>query len=154
MSDKHSFSAPIEAARGGGAYVTVPFDVEAAFGKKRVPVKATIDGVPYRGSLVRMGGPDHILGILKAIREQTGKQVGDTVEVVVEEDSGPREVDMPPDLQEALRLAPQAQKAFAALAFTHQREYVTWIAEAKRSETRERRIAQAIEMLKRGEKRQ
>lgn len=56
MTEKHSFRAVIEQADGGGAYVSIPFDVEKTFGKKRVPVKATIDGEPYRGSLVRRQG--------------------------------------------------------------------------------------------------
>jgi hypothetical protein len=145
--EKRTFSAPIEDAGGGGAYVTIPFDVERVFGKKRVPVNATIDGVPYRGSLVRMGGDSHRLGILKSIRESIGKQPGDMVEIVVEEDMAERVVEVPPDLREALERAPEAGRAFATLAFTHQREYVTWITEAKRAETRERRIAKAIERI-------
>ena len=70
---QHRFTAPIEPSGSGGAYVTVPFDVEAAFGAKRPRVQATFDGVPYRGTLVRMGGPDHILIVLQAIRERIGK---------------------------------------------------------------------------------
>jgi uncharacterized protein YdeI (YjbR/CyaY-like superfamily) len=100
-----------------------------------------------------MGGSCYVLGILKAIRESIGKQVGDSVEVVVEEDVAPRVVDVPPDLEEALRLAPRAERTFLSLSFSHKREYVGWINEAKRSETRERRIARAVEMLSRGEKR-
>ncbi|MBN1922479.1 MAG: DUF1905 domain-containing protein [Anaerolineae bacterium] len=84
MSETYAFTACIEPAQGGGAYVAIPFDVEQVFGKKRVPVNATIDGIPYRGSLVRMGQPCHVLGILKSIREALGKQVGDTVEVTLE----------------------------------------------------------------------
>jgi hypothetical protein len=57
VDETYTFSARVESARGGGAYVAIPFDVEQAFGKKRVPVNATIDGVPYRGSLVLMGEP-------------------------------------------------------------------------------------------------
>ncbi len=68
-----------------GAYVEVPFDVREVFGKGRVPVHATFDGVEYDGSLVRMGTPGHILGIRKDIRAQIGKQPGDTVEVTVRE---------------------------------------------------------------------
>ncbi len=83
MSQETAFRAVIEEGRGGGAFVTVPFDVEAAFGKKRVSVRATIDDRPYRGSLVRMGGPDHILGVLKEIRAKIGKRVGDEVYVVL-----------------------------------------------------------------------
>jgi len=152
MSHTHSFSAPIEASEGGGAYVTVPFDVEAAFGKKRVPVKATIDGIPYRGSLVRMGGSCHVLGILKDIRLRIGKQAGDVVEVVLDEDTAPRAVAVPPDVAAALRLSPPARDAFEALSFSHKREFVEWIVGAKRSETRERRIVKAVDMLNCGER--
>lgn len=67
------------------AYVEIPFDVKATFGKGRVPVNATFDGVPYQGSLVRMGTPCHIIGIRKDIRKQIGKQPGDTISVTIEE---------------------------------------------------------------------
>ncbi len=68
-----------------GAYVEFPWDVRQEFGKGRVKVHATFDGVPYDGSLVRMGTPCHILGMLKDIRKQLGKQPGDTVHVTIEE---------------------------------------------------------------------
>lgn len=68
-----------------GAYVEIPFDVKARFGIGRVPVNATFDGVPYQGSLVRMGTPCHIIGIRKEIRKQIGKQPGDMVHVTIEE---------------------------------------------------------------------
>ena len=68
-----------------GAYVEIPFDVQAAFGKGRVKVLATFDGVPYNGSLVRMGTPGHIIGVRKDIRAKIGKQPGDTVHVTVQE---------------------------------------------------------------------
>ena len=66
-----------------GAYVEIPFDVREVFGKGRVKVHATFDGVSYDGSLVRMGTPGHILGLRKAIRAKIGKQPGDTVHVTV-----------------------------------------------------------------------
>ena len=68
-----------------GAYVEIPFDVKAAFGKGRVKVYATFDGEPYEGSIVRMGTPCHILGIRKDLRQKIGKQPGDTVAVTVKE---------------------------------------------------------------------
>lgn len=68
-----------------GAYVEIPFDVKAVFGKGRVPVNATFDGFPYAGSLVRMGTECHIIGIRKNIRKQIGKQPGDTIRVTIEE---------------------------------------------------------------------
>lgn len=68
-----------------GAYVEIPFDVRSLFGKGRVKVHAAFDGVPYDGSLVRMGTPGHILGLRKDIRTQIGKQPGDTVHVTLRE---------------------------------------------------------------------
>lgn len=68
-----------------GAYVEIPFDVKATFGKGCVPVHATFDGYQYDGSLVRMGTPGHIIGIRKAIRLAIGKQPGDTVHVTLQE---------------------------------------------------------------------
>src|SRR5512143_2292360 len=108
MNISHKFRAVIEDPGGSGAFVTVPFDVEKAFGKKRVKIKATIDGEPYQGSLVRMGGESHMLIILKEIREKIGKTFGDEVEVILEEDIEPRLVEIPPDLKTALEKSPQA----------------------------------------------
>jgi len=68
-----------------GAYVEIPFDVWEVFGKGRVKVQATFDGIPYQGSLVRMGTPCHILGLRKEIRARLQKGPGDRVEVTVEE---------------------------------------------------------------------
>jgi len=75
MGEQYRFSAPIERS-GNGAYVTVPFDAEAVWGKKRVPVRATIDGIAYRGSLVRMGGRRHVLGVVKEIRSALARTKG------------------------------------------------------------------------------
>ncbi len=83
---RFEFDAEIKKAPGlDGAYVEIPLDVKAIFGKGRVSVHATFDGVFYRGSLVKMGTPCHIIGILKEIRRQIGKQPGDIVRVTIEE---------------------------------------------------------------------
>ena len=68
-----------------GAYVAFPYDVRAEFGKGRVKVHATFDGVPYDGSLVRMQTPGHIIGVRKDIRARIGKQPGDSVRVTIRE---------------------------------------------------------------------
>jgi hypothetical protein len=148
MSETFKFKAVIENAGGGGGYVRIPFDVEQAFGKKRVQVSATFDGEPYCGLLVRMGEPWHILIILKGIREKIGKDFGDEVEVTIEEDNQPRVIEIPPDLAAALEQDPQALAFFDSLAFTHRREYVNWINEAKQETTRQNRVTKTIEMLK------
>ncbi len=149
-SDARTFSAIIQAAGKGGAYVTVPFDVEAVFGAKRVPVRARIDGEPYRGTLVRMGSPDHILLVRKDIREKIGKQPGDTVDVVLDKDVSERTVDVPSDLAAVLSAEPDVRAFFDGLSFTNRKEYVNWITEAKRTETRQARIAKTLALLKSG----
>jgi hypothetical protein len=147
MSEKQRFQAVIEDAGDGGAYVRIPFDVEAIYGKKRVKIIASIEGEPYRGTLVRMGTPQHVLIILKEIRQKVGKSFGDAVMVELEEDTEPRVVEVPPDLQQALLDHPPAQDKFNKLSYTHQKEYVRWVTEAKREDTRQKRIVKTVEML-------
>lgn len=102
MTQKYTFTAVIQNTGGGGAYVEIPFDVEEAFGSKRPKVKALIEGIPYRGTLMGMRTQSHILGIRKETREQIGKSFGEEVEVTVQEDTEPRAVDIPADLMHAL----------------------------------------------------
>ena len=144
LSQTHKFRAIIEDAGNGGAYVSIPFDVEAAFGKKRVKVVATIEGMPYRGSLVRMGTTCHILGIRKDIRKQICSGIGDEIEVTVVEDTEERMVVVPANLAAALEESTEAKANFDKLSYSHQKEYVNWIEEAKHAETRMTRIEQTI----------
>jgi hypothetical protein len=151
-SARYEFDAEIKEAIRGGAWVEVPADAVRQLGTRaRVPVRASFDGAPYRGSVVPMGGT-HVLGVTKAIRQRIDKSVGDTVHVTLERDEAPREVELPADLTEALAADPQAKAFFGTLSFTHRREYVEWIVEAKRPETRERRVREALEMLSRRQK--
>ena len=151
MPKKRTFTAVIQNAGGGGAFVEIPFDVETAFGSKRPKIKAQIEGVPYRGTLVRMGGERHMLIILKGIRAQLGKTFGDRIRVTLEPDLEPRVVATPTDLLRELRRAKGARAAFERLSYTHRREYVRWIEEARRAETRRVRITRTIEMLKKAQ---
>jgi len=152
MAKKHTFKAVIQNAGGGGAFVEVPFDVEKAFGSKRPKVRAMIEGIPYRGLLTRMGGPNHMLIILKGIREQTGKTFGDEIQVSVELDTEERVIEIPKDLMTELKKDNEAKAFFDKLSHTHKREYITWIDEARKEETRRRRVLKTIEMLKEGRK--
>jgi len=152
MKEKQTFTAMIKSAGGGGAFVEVPFDVEKEFGSKRPKVRALIEGVPYRGILTRMGTDCHILGIRKEIRAQVGKTFGDELTVTVELDSEPRAVEVPADLLKVLKKDREVKAIFDKLSYTHQKEYVTWINEAKKEETRQNRIARTVEMLKKGRK--
>ena len=152
MPRKYTFTATIQNAGGGGAFVEVPFDVEKAFGSKRPKIKATFEGVLYRGILTRMGTEHHLLIILKGIREQIGKTFGDEVTVTVEPDTEPRVIEVPKDLMKELKKNNEAKAFFDKLSYTHQREYVNWITEAKKGETRQRRILKTVEMLKKGKR--
>lgn len=150
---KKTFKAVIQNAGGGGAFVEVPFDVEKEFGSKKPKVKALIEGIPYRGTLVRMGTDCHLLLVLKSIREQAGKTFGDEVKVTVEPDTEERIVEIPAELKKAFKVEKEAKAFFDKLSYTHQREYVMWINEAKKEETRQSRITKTIEMLKKKVKR-
>lgn len=144
-----TFRAPVRSSEGGGGghLVDVPPEVvEALGGKGRIPVIATFDGVPYRGSIVRMGG-GAVLGVRKAIMAEAGVSVGDSLTVVVRNDEAPREVEVPDDLAEALVRNDPARAAFEGLSFSHRREYVEAINEAKRPETRARRVERTIQAM-------
>ena len=109
-----------------------------------------IEGVPYRGTLVRMGSECHMLIILKGIREQIGRTFGDKVKITVEADDEPRVIEVPKDLIKEFKKDKEAKAFFDKLAYTHQKEYVKWIEDAKKVETRLARIVKTIEMLKQG----
>lgn len=152
MGKKFEFKAIIENAGNGGAYIKIPFDVNEAFGKKLVKVNASLDGEPYRGLLTRMGDPWHILIVLKGIRKKIGKTFGDEINVVVEEDLEPRNIEIPSILAAAFEHEAEALAFFESLSYTHRREYVMWIEEAKQESTRQNRVTKAIEMLKKKQK--
>jgi Bacteriocin-protection, YdeI or OmpD-Associated/Domain of unknown function (DUF1905) len=146
----YKFKAKIEASDGGGAYVLFPYDSETEFATKgKVPVKATLNGVPYSGSLMTCGGPHHMLAVVKAIREETGKRPGDLIDVVVWKDDGSRELEVPAAFAKLMKkegLLP----FFEGLSFTLRKEYCRWITEAKKEETRLKRLEKALEMLRKG----
>ncbi len=148
MKKPYTFDAEILDAGRGGGYIEFPHDTRKEFGTGgRVPVKASFDGHPYRGSLVPMGGPRHILPILKEIRVALGKGSGDRVRVVIEPDTEARTVEVPPELAAALEKHPSAKKAFDELSYTHRKEHARAVAEAKAAETKERRIQRVLEAL-------
>jgi hypothetical protein len=134
------------------AFITAPFDIKELFGTKgRIAVKGTIDGVPFRGTFQPMGGC-HIMGVPRELRAKIGKTHGDTIHVVMELDLEPRTVDVPDDFHQALRKNPDALRAFDKMSYSHRKEYVQSINDAKKPETRERRIQKAVERLYKGEK--
>ena len=130
----------------GGHLIEVPDPVVAELGGGgRIPVRVTFDGVPYRGSIVRYRGMT-MIGVTKAVIAEAGVSVGETLEVVAENDDAPREVDLPDELAKALR-AKRVTKAWGELSFTRRKELATGVASAKRPETRTKRVEQAIAEL-------
>jgi Bacteriocin-protection, YdeI or OmpD-Associated/Domain of unknown function (DUF1905) len=152
MADAHRFEAELRASgRGGGTLLDVPENISEALAQRgRVPVRVSVNGVVFRGSLMPTGGGQHVLGVTKAQLAEAGVARGDRVHVELERDSEPRVVEPPADLAAALAEIPEAEAAFAGLSYTHRREYVRWIEEAKRAETRARRLGKAIERLRAG----
>jgi hypothetical protein len=133
---------------GSMSAIPVPFDPKAVFGKVRAPVKVTINGYTYRSTIAAMGGPPFI-PLRKSHREAAGLDGAGTVTVRLDLDTEKREVTPPSDLVKALKAVAGATERWRALSFTHQREHVEAIEGAKKPETRARRIAAAVEMVRR-----
>jgi hypothetical protein len=132
---------------GAWTYLQVPFSVPEVFGRKgQIPVRATINGFTFRNSLMPRKGV-HILGIGKDILAAAAASPGDTVQVELVLDDAPRTVTVPADLEAALAPAPAQAQAFAALSYSHKKEYVDWIESAKKPETRATRIQKALAMI-------
>ncbi|MDT7809218.1 MAG: hypothetical protein QOJ70_3031 [Acidobacteriota bacterium] len=131
---------------------SVPFDVEKTFGTRgRVPVRGTLNGFPFRTSLFPMGGC-HMMVVNRHLRAGAGVKGGDTASVVIERDTEPRVITPPADFARALKANKEAQATWDKLSYTHQREHVEHVEEAKRPETRQRRIERSILLLAAGKK--
>jgi hypothetical protein len=134
---------------GGGTLIPVPNDVAVSLGLKGMPkVKATIAGIPYRGSLMPMGDGTFCLGVLKSIQAQAGVGQGDSIAIELELDTAPRTVTVPQDLQKALARDRKAAAAWDTFSYTDRKEIARSLEEAKKPETRERRLAAALERLR------
>jgi hypothetical protein len=147
-----SLSTKAELVKRGPAAAVVLTDEQVAAvgeGAKRFPVVATVEGYTWRTTVARMRG-EFLLGLSREVREGAGVEAGDTVDLELELDTKPREVDVPEALATALAGDANARAAYEKLSYTHRKEYARWIAEAKRDETRERRVAKAIEQLRAG----
>ncbi len=130
------------------AGIKPPFDVVEVFQRRgRVPVKGTINGFPFRSSLMNMGG-GHMMAVNAQMRAGAKCKAGDTVSVVLELDEEKRTVEVPTYLKKIINSDPKAKEFWGKLSFTHQKEYVREIDGAKRPETREKRIAAMMDALR------
>lgn len=117
-----------------------------AGGAKTLPVKVTVHGErTFEGRVARMAG-ENLVGLNRAVRTAMGVEAGDTIDVEIVADVAERVIDVPEDLAAAMASAGVAT-TFAALAPSHRKEYVRWVAEAKRAETRAKRVAETVQKL-------
>jgi len=138
------FTATLELNGRTATGIEVPPDVvEALGGGKRPAVTVTIGDHTYRSTIGVMGGRT-LVPVSAENRARAGIAAGDVVDVDLERDDAPRELEVPDDLASALDAAPAARAAFDALSFSGKRRYVDPVVQAKAPETRERRIAKAV----------
>jgi hypothetical protein len=134
-------------------YIVAPFSVQDIFGAKgQVKVRGTIHGESYRSSLQPMGDGTHSMIITKAILSAIGKTPGDTVHVMMEEDTEERIVTLANDFRHALERNAEAQSAVDRFAYSQRKLYMDWIKSARKPEKRENRIQKAVQKIVRGEK--
>jgi hypothetical protein len=141
----YTFEAKV-APEGENFVVEVPFDVREAFGKARPPILVTVDGYTFPSTIAVYGGKSFI-GVRKSHRAAAGIVPGQTVSIAIALDTSERKVTPPDDLARALARNAAAKKAWAALSFSHQREHVEALLEAKKPETRARRLEKTLAML-------
>jgi Bacteriocin-protection, YdeI or OmpD-Associated/Domain of unknown function (DUF1905) len=143
------FKAKLEPVPHGGQFVVVPPEkAEAAGLKYGARVRGTVNGAPFRSSLMKYSGIFH-MGVHKATLAAAGAKEGDRVEVAIELDDQPLPTDVvPDDLARAIARDAKLGAAWRDLSPAHKREHVKHVIEAKQEETRTRRVARAIEALR------
>ncbi|SHN75611.1 YdeI/OmpD-associated family protein [Cryptosporangium aurantiacum] len=150
MGQTLQLTTTLEPRGPAGAFILTDEQVAAlGEGKKVFPVQVTINEVTLSLRLARMGG-ENMIGLSKASRAQAGVEIGAQYDVRIVAETGERTVEVPEDLAAALAADPAADKAFAALAYSHRKEYVRWVTDAKREATRSDRITKTVEMVREG----
>ena len=146
------FRAAVNLPESAGAtsFLGVPPHVVEVLGAgQRPPVVVTLNGYSYRSTVAVYGG-QFVVPVRREVREAARVTTGEPLDVSIELDQAPRTVDVPAGLAAALDADPAMRSRFDALSYSHQKEYVDWIASAKREETRRRRIEKAVEMVRAG----
>ena len=142
------FTGKLEPRGRGYVCLDIPRAVSEQIGQRgRVPVMATVNGHEVRTSIFPNGDGYHFMLVNKAMRQGAKAAVGDLVTVELSVDNAPRKVIVPPDFKQALAKSKKAQARFDAYPYSHQKEYLGYIEEAKRPETRAKRIAQTVAFL-------
>jgi uncharacterized protein YdeI (YjbR/CyaY-like superfamily) len=142
--------ATLEPRGPAGAFLLTDEQVTVVGGgRKAFPVRVSINGRTLSLRLARMGG-ENMIGLSKAARAEADVELGSSYEVEIALDEGERVVEVPDDLTAALAADPKAQSAFGALSYTHRKEFVRWVEEAKKEETRAQRVGKTVEMIRAG----
>jgi Bacteriocin-protection, YdeI or OmpD-Associated/Domain of unknown function (DUF1905) len=130
----------------GDGFVELPFDVKKEFGKARPPVRISINGYSYRSTVCVYGG-NYFVPVCKANQEAAGVNEGETVSVTIAVDNEVREVEPPPELSAALAKNRKAKSRWEELSYTNKKEHAAAMLQAKKPETRARRLEKIIEQL-------
>lgn len=131
----------------GSLFFEVPFDVEAAFGKARPPIKVTINGYTYRSTPAIYAGRTYV-PVRASNRDAAGVNVGETVTVTLDLDTAVRVVKPPPALARALKRDARARAAWNALSYSHKKDLADAIASAQKPETRDARLQRTLAILR------
>jgi hypothetical protein len=147
MSEKQTFKVMLEKhEKNEACVITIPFDVKEVFGSKRVPVRGSINGASFRSTVFSMGGC-YMMPVNKQMRDAANARAGDMITVEMERDTEPRVMEPTEDLAKALDENPKAKESWEKLSYTHKKEFVLVLEEAKKPETRARRLEKIIEEL-------
>jgi hypothetical protein len=133
--------------KDASASFTLPFDTRDVWGRAKVPVKVTINGYTWRSTVGNRAGIQYIVVNAEA-RRGAGIQAGDFVTIVLEPDAEKREIEVPIPLQRAL--GTKLTQKLNGLSFTHKKEFIVWYSEAKKDDTRARRVKKMKQMLSTG----
>jgi hypothetical protein len=150
MAEALRLTAILEPRGPAGAFLLTDEQVAAlGEGKRAFPVQVEVNGVALALRLARMGG-ENMIGLARAARERAGLDIGSAYDIVITGDIGVRSVEVPEDLAAALAADPTAHGAFTALAYSHRKEFVRWVTEAKKESTRAGRVAKTVDMVRGG----
>jgi Bacteriocin-protection, YdeI or OmpD-Associated/Domain of unknown function (DUF1905) len=146
------FRATVELGGKTATGIPVPESVVTALGSgSRPAVRVTVGGHSYRTTVAPMGGR-FFVPLSADNREAAGVAAGEEVDVDIVSDSEPRDINLPADLAAALALDDTAKAFFDGLSYTHRKEWVRWVEEAKKSDTRAARLTRTIESLRAGKR--
>jgi Bacteriocin-protection, YdeI or OmpD-Associated/Domain of unknown function (DUF1905) len=150
MAQTLRMTATLEPRGPAGAFLLTDEQVATlGGGRKTFPVRVTINGTSLGLRLARMGG-ENMIGLSKSARGEAGAEIGSPYEVEIALDDGERTVEVPSDLADALAADPEVRRAFDALSFTHRKEFVRWVTEAKKEATRAERVSGTVDMVRQG----